>query len=65
MSRGYQLFKLVPRLKIVLGIDSTDVGNIMQVLNIAQPSGKFWVGIFPDSGCPAVILTSIFRAELQ
>ena len=44
---------------------NSDSETLIQVLNVAQPSGKFWVGTSPSPDCSAVILTSNLRAELQ
>lgn len=35
------------------------------VLNVSQPSGRFWVGSSLWSDCLVIILNPVFRAELQ
>lgn len=42
-----------------LGNKHADSESFIQILNVAQPSGKFWVGTSASSDCSAVILTSI------
>lgn len=65
MSKEYLLLRIVPWPGNLSWTGNADSETSIQVLNVAQPSGKFWVGTSTYSDYPAVILTSTLRAELQ